>query len=359
MTIRRFVVDGAVVVLVGPQVAVVVGVGPVVREQAPQLIDRVVVLGVHFGVRVVGPNHHQVGVGVPLDQAGQVDEIARRIEVVRRLLRLVRRGEVERLDRDPLEHAVRHVVRAAAVEVELLRGAAAGRDQLRERLELVAAVVARTPLIRRHPRAQRRPGGEPHRASGVERARALREGVVPEVGRPRLQEAAGPRIEAVGNRRVGGPERLVDERGRASGDRGRAAGAAPGLPCVLAARDALFERARQVHRPGRVRPVCHQVDAGSAGRGRSAVGPVRDVVVVDLAVPTIESHPVAPNCVEAPTLMPVTGDGPVTVPKPGAPLPLEKIWVVVPPNRSSRCRPLGLAHRARRCRARCCRTSST
>src|SRR5829696_1151580 len=42
----------------------------------------------------------------------------------------------------------------------------------------------------------------------------------------------------------------------------------------------------------------------------------------------IESQPVPPNCVEAPTLMPLYGDGEVTVPKPGAPFPVEPNIVV-------------------------------
>ena len=46
----------------------------------------------------------------------------------------------------------------------------------------------------------------------------------------------------------------------------------------------------------------------------------------------IESQPVAPYCVEAPTFTPVTGAGGVVVPKPGAPLPVEKTDVVRPPN---------------------------
>jgi hypothetical protein len=45
----------------------------------------------------------------------------------------------------------------------------------------------------------------------------------------------------------------------------------------------------------------------------------------------IESQPVAPNWVDAPTLTPVTGAGGVVVPKPGAPLPLENTGVVRPP----------------------------
>ena len=42
----------------------------------------------------------------------------------------------------------------------------------------------------------------------------------------------------------------------------------------------------------------------------------------------IESQPVPPNCVEAPTAMPARGCGAVVVPKPGAPLPVEKTGVV-------------------------------
>jgi len=37
----------------------------------------------------------------------------------------------------------------------------------------------------------------------------------------------------------------------------------------------------------------------------------------------IESHPVAPYCVEAPTLTPETGEGGDVVPNPGPPLPVE------------------------------------
>ena len=42
------VVDGAVVVLVGPQVAVVVDVGPVVGEEPPALVVAVVVVRVEL-----------------------------------------------------------------------------------------------------------------------------------------------------------------------------------------------------------------------------------------------------------------------------------------------------------------------
>src|SRR5215212_7661986 len=50
-----------------------------------------------------------------------------------------------------------------------------------------------------------------------------------------------------------------------------------------------------------------------------------------------ESQPVPPNCVEAPTAMPLNGRGAVCVPYPGAPLPVEKIGVVCAPLRAA-CR---------------------
>src|SRR6185295_16756567 len=46
----------------------------------------------------------------------------------------------------------------------------------------------------------------------------------------------------------------------------------------------------------------------------------------------IESQPVPPNCVDAPTLIPTSGAGFVVVPKPGPPLPVEKIGVVRVPS---------------------------
>src|SRR6188508_882348 len=49
----------------------------------------------------------------------------------------------------------------------------------------------------------------------------------------------------------------------------------------------------------------------------------------------IESQPVAPYCVDAPTFTPETGAGGVVVPKPGAPLPVEKTGVVLLPNSAS------------------------
>src|SRR5215211_766437 len=42
----------------------------------------------------------------------------------------------------------------------------------------------------------------------------------------------------------------------------------------------------------------------------------------------IESQPVPPNWVDAPTLIPADGPGDVVVPKPGAPLPVENTGVV-------------------------------
>ena len=58
------VVDHAVAVRVGPQVAVVVDVGPVVGQQAPRLVAVVVRPEVELFAREVQPDHHQVGVGM-------------------------------------------------------------------------------------------------------------------------------------------------------------------------------------------------------------------------------------------------------------------------------------------------------
>jgi hypothetical protein len=64
-------------------------------------------------------------------------------------------------------------------------------------------------------------------------------------------------------------------------------------------------------------------------------GPRSDQLAMSLSVTwlclVIESQPVAPNWVEAPTLMLVTGAGGVVVPRPGPPLPVENTGVVRPP----------------------------
>src|SRR5207237_8168741 len=113
------------------------------------------------------------------------DQVVGRVEVRRRLLTERRALERQRLRGVALEHAVRDSPVPGAGEAERLRGRIAWRDRLRERGILVAVGV-RTPLVRGDDPPGPRRGRDG--LAGVDRAGALREVVVAEVVRGRLQD---------------------------------------------------------------------------------------------------------------------------------------------------------------------------
>ena len=139
-----------------------------------------------------------------------------------------------------------------------------------------------------------------HSLPGVERARSLGEGVVMKIGRGRLQEPLHLGEGGLGAT-MGCLVRLVDQCRSSDGDGRRAAGAAPRLP-----RGAAVEGGVERQVAGGIGTVRDDVDAGLPGGAGAAVRPDDDVVVGDLGRFLIESQPVPPNCVEAPTLIPLT-----------------------------------------------------
>jgi len=133
----------------------------------------------------------------------------------------------------------------------------------------------RTPLVRRDdpPGARRGRDG----LARVDRAGALREVVVAEVVRGRLQDRLDRRL--CRERTVRSLVGLVDQCGLADCDGRRAAGTAPGRPGVAAVDHGVQRRIA-----GRVRAVGDDVDPVAAVRARAAVRPLDHVVVGHLRV---------------------------------------------------------------------------
>ena len=261
------VVDDAVAVLVGPEVPVAVDVGPVVGEEPPGLIFRVVAVGVELVARIVQPHDHEVGVRMSGDPVAQVDQVVGGVEVVDALVGQVGAREVERLGVRPAKLPVGDLPRPGAVDRERLCVGASGRDRVREDRILRAPVVTHAPLVRRDPGT--RAGSGRHRLCGVHRAGALDVPVVAEVLRGRLQDVLRRPVEALRDCAHVRPVRLVDQRRGAGRDGSRAARAAPGVPGVLAVQHGV-ER----HVAGRVRAVGDHVDA-RARRSRRSRGSTR------------------------------------------------------------------------------------
>ena len=153
------VVDDAVAVGIRPEVAVAVLVGPVVGEETPGLVGRVVPVGIELVARIVRPHDHQVGVRVRLHQRREVDEVIRRVEVVLGLLVQVGARERHGLGRRPLHVAVGDRPRPRPVDRERLRVALPGGERPGEDRVLGPAVVAGAPAVRGDERVG--PGGDP------------------------------------------------------------------------------------------------------------------------------------------------------------------------------------------------------
>ena len=143
--------------------------------------------------------------------------------------------------------------------------------------------------------------------AGVDRAGALGEAVVAEVLRRRLQDAPRRAAEVRRDRCPGAPCATPGRRARS---RAAATGVERLVPPHVSHAMRPSRAVLSVSSPGGVGAVGDDVDAGRARRARPAV---REQAITSLSATwpmrAIESQPVPPNCVDAPTLTPATGDG--------------------------------------------------
>ena len=166
--------------------------------------------------------------------------------------------------------------------------------------ELVAPVVAGAPLVGRHDDAPAERGLDG--LAGLDRAGTLGVGVVAEVEGGRLEDRPGLEGEPVRDRSellLG----LVDERRRPDDDRRRAARAAPRLPGERPVEDrcSAWRRRRENAPSPRTSTPPPPVAAGPrSDHGMTSLSVIWEAFL-------IESQPVPPNWVDAPTAMPVNG----------------------------------------------------